>query len=102
MFDHVSGPTWPAATTTDNLRNGGKHHWTNALLPMWISSPSTFTVSTVTHRPEAVVEVGGVEQSPGLPGLLQSREHHLVPQGRVEADYLLDVTEELGGFHLGQ
>ncbi len=55
-----------------------------------------------TDRPEAVVQVSGVEQSPGLPGLLQNRQHDLVPQGCVEADDLLDVTEQLGGLHLRQ
>lgn len=55
-----------------------------------------------TDRPEALLQVSGVEQSPGLPGLLQHRQHDLVPQGRVEADYLLDVTEQLGGLHLRQ
>lgn len=49
-----------------------------------------------------MVEVSGVEQSPGLPGLLQDRQHDLVPQGRVEADDLLDVSEQLGGLHLRQ
>lgn len=55
-----------------------------------------------TDRPEAVVEVSGVEKRPGLPGLLQDRQHDLVPQGGVEEDDLLDVTERLGGLHLRQ
>lgn len=55
-----------------------------------------------TDRPEAVVQVRGVQQRPGLPGLLQDGQHDLVPQGRVEADDLLDVAEQLGGLHLGQ
>lgn len=57
---------------------------------------------TTTDHPEAMVKVGGVEQSPGLPSFLQDRQHDLVPQGRVEADDLLDVTEQLGGLHLNQ
>lgn len=55
-----------------------------------------------TDRLEAVVKVRGVEQSAALPGLLQDGQHDLVPQGCVEADYLLDVTEQLGGLHLRQ
>lgn len=55
-----------------------------------------------THRPEAVVQDSGVEQSPSLPGLVQDRQHDLVPQGGVEADDLLDVAEQLGGLHLRQ
>lgn len=55
-----------------------------------------------THRPEAVVQDGGVKQSPSLPGFVQDRQHDLVPQGRVEADDLLDVAEQLGGLHLRQ
>lgn len=55
-----------------------------------------------TDRPEAVVKVGGVQQSARLPGLLQDRQHDLVPQQRVQADDLVDVAEHLGGLHLGQ
>lgn len=55
-----------------------------------------------TDRPEAVVQVPGVEQGPRLPGFVQDGPHHLVPQGRVEADDLLDVAEQLGGLHLGE
>lgn len=49
-----------------------------------------------------MVKGGGVQQRPGLPGLLQDRQHDLIPQGRVEAHNLLDVTEHLGGLHLRQ
>lgn len=55
-----------------------------------------------TDRPEAVVELRGVQQGPGPPGLLQDGDHDLVPQSRVEPDYLLDVTEQLVGLHLRQ
>lgn len=48
------------------------------------------------------MQVGGVQQGPGLPGLVQDRQHDLVPQGPVQADDLLDVAEQLGGLHLGQ
>lgn len=48
------------------------------------------------------MKVSWVEQGPGLPGLLQHRQHDLVPQGRVEADNLLNVAEELGGLHIRQ
>ncbi len=48
------------------------------------------------------MQVGGVEQSAGLPGLLQDRQHDLIPQGRVQTDNLLDVAEQLGGLHLRQ
>lgn len=56
----------------------------------------------MTDRPEAVVQVGGVQQGPGLSGLVQHRQHDLVPEGGVEADDLLDVAEQLGRLHLGQ
>lgn len=55
-----------------------------------------------TDRPESVVQVRGVQQRPGLPGLLQDGQHDLVPQGGVKLDDLLDVAEQLGGLHLGQ
>lgn len=55
-----------------------------------------------TDRPEAVVQIGGVQQCPGLPGLLQDGQHDLVPQGRVEVDDLLDVAEQLAGLGLGE
>lgn len=55
-----------------------------------------------TDRPEAVVQVPGVQQRPGLPGLVQGGPHDLVPQGGVEADDLRDVAEQLGGLHLGE
>lgn len=51
---------------------------------------------------EALVQLGGVQQRPGLPGFFQDGQHDLVPQGCVEADDLLDVAEQLGGLHLGQ
>lgn len=56
----------------------------------------------LAHHHEAVVQAGGVEQRPGLPGLLQDGQHDLVPQLPVEADDLLDVAEEPGGLHLRQ
>lgn len=55
-----------------------------------------------TDRPEAVVQVPGVQQRPCLLGLVQGGPHDLVPQGGVEADDLLDVAEQLGGLHLGE
>lgn len=55
-----------------------------------------------TDRPEAFVQVPGVQQRPCLPGLVQGGPHDLVPQGGVEADDLLDVAEQLGGLHLGE
>lgn len=58
--------------------------------------------ATRTDRHEAVVQVGGVEQCTRLPGLLQHRQHHLVPQGPVKAHDLLDVAEQLGRLRLGQ
>lgn len=58
--------------------------------------------TTGTDRHEAVVQVGGVEECPRLPGLLQHRQHHLVPQGPVKANDLLDVAEQLGRLHLHQ
>lgn len=58
--------------------------------------------TTRTDRHEAVVQVGGVEQCPRLPGLLQDRQHHLAPQGPVKANNLLDVAEQLGRLHLRQ
>lgn len=48
------------------------------------------------------MEAGRIEQGPFLPGLIQDRQHDLVPQTGVEADDLLDVTEQLGGLHLRQ
>lgn len=57
---------------------------------------------SVTDRPEAMLQVSGVKQSPGLPCLVQNRQHNLVPQGCVQADDLLDVTEQFGRFHLSQ
>lgn len=55
-----------------------------------------------TDRPEAVVQVPGVQQRPGLLGLVQGGPHDLVPQCGVQADDLLDVAEQLGGLHLGE
>lgn len=55
-----------------------------------------------TDRPEALVQVGGIQQRPGLPGLLQDGQHDFVPQGRVEVDDLLDVAEQLAGLRLGE
>lgn len=49
-----------------------------------------------------MVQVGGVEERAGLPGLLQGGQHDLVPQLPVKANDLLDVAEELGGLHLRQ
>lgn len=57
---------------------------------------------TTTDRHEAVVELGRVEQSPGLSGLFQDWQHDLVPQGCVETDDLLDIAEQLGRLHLCQ
>ncbi|TNN36415.1 hypothetical protein EYF80_053415 [Liparis tanakae] len=76
----------------------GKVH--KCIIPLFVEALKHSVIAT--DRPEAVVEVGGVEQRPGLPGLLQDRQHDLVPQGRVQAQYLLDVAEQLGGLHLGQ
>lgn len=56
----------------------------------------------MTDRPEALVQIGGVQQRPGLSGLLQDGQHDFVPQGRVEADDLLDVTEQLCRLRLGE
>jgi len=73
------------------------------IIPLFVVPVEVLKHSVIaTDRPETVVKVGGVEQSPGLPGLLQDWQHDLVPQGRVESQYLLDVTEQLGGLHLGQ
>lgn len=55
-----------------------------------------------TDRPEAFVQVPGVQQRPCLPGLVQGGPHDLVPQGGVQADDLWDVAEQLGGLHLGE
>lgn len=55
-----------------------------------------------TDRPEAFVQVPGVQQRPCLPGLVQGGPHDLVPQGGVQADDLRDVAEQLGGLHLGE
>lgn len=57
---------------------------------------------TLTDRGEAVVQVGGVEERVGPPGLLQDRQHDLGPQGPVKANDLLDVAEQLGRLHLRQ
>lgn len=68
----------------------------------------TFDVIIVLHsvlptdRPEAFVQVPGVQQRPCLPGLVQGGPHDLVPQGGVQADDLWDVAEQLGGLHLGE
>lgn len=56
----------------------------------------------LTDHHEAVVQVGGVEECTGLPGLLQDGQHDLVPQLPVQADDLLDVAEQLRGLHLRQ
>lgn len=48
------------------------------------------------------MQVPGVQQRPCLLGLVESWTHDLVPQGRVQADDLLDVAEQLVGLHLGE
>lgn len=58
--------------------------------------------AALADRHEALVQVGGVQQGPGLPGPVQDRQHDLVPQGPVQTDDLLDVAEQPGGIHLGQ
>lgn len=60
------------------------------------------SVESETNHSETMVKVSGVEQSPGLPSLLQGRQHDLGPKGGVEADDLLNIAEQLGGFHLRQ
>lgn len=74
-------------------------HKTLSLLLVWVHCVCSVIP---TDRPEAEVQIGWVQQCPGLPGLLQDGQHDLVPQGRVEADDLLDVAEQLGGLRLGE
>lgn len=59
-------------------------------------------MASATYRSETVVKVSGVQQSPGLPSLLQGRQHDLGPKGGVEAGDLLNITEQPGGLDLRQ
>lgn len=79
--------------TCRHLRTPEGHHFT-----FHISLRSVLP----TDRPEAFVQVPGVQQRPRLPGLVQGGPHDLAPQGGVQADDLWDVAEQLGGLHLGE
>lgn len=98
MYGWNLEPNWTRKRGVRGIKPAGKTRAqsTTALLDRKICP------ATPTDRHEAVVQVGGVEERSRLPALLQHRQHHLVPQGPVKANDLLDVAEQLGRLHLGQ
>lgn len=98
MYGWNLEPNWTRKKGVSGIKDAGKTRAQSktTLLNRKICS------TTLTDRHEAVVQVVGVEECTRLPGLLQDRQHHLVPQGPVKANDLLDVAEQLGRLRLRQ
>lgn len=95
MYGWNLEPNWTRKQHVRGLTHAGQ-------IPTQRKAPWSDRKRRPTDHHEAVVQVGGVEERAGLPGLLQDGQHDLVPQLPVKANDLLDVAEELGGLHLRQ
>lgn len=98
MYGWNLEPNWTRKKGVRGIKDAGKTRAPSKTTLLNRKSCST----PGTDRHEAVVQVGGVQECTRLPGLLQHRQHHLAPQGPVEANDLLDVAEQLGRLHLRQ
>lgn len=98
MYGWNLEPNWTRKKGVRGIKAAGK---TRAQSKTTLLNRKTCSAAG-TDRHEAAVQVGGVEEGARLPGLLQDRQHHLVPQGPVKPDDLLDVAEQLGRLHLRQ
>lgn len=94
MYGWNLEPNWTRKQHVRGLTQAGKR------LTQW--KATWLNGQLVSDHHEAVVQVGGVQECTGLPGLLQDGQHDLVPQLPVKAKDLLDVAEQLGGLHLRQ
>lgn len=98
MYGWNLDPNWTRKKGVRGIKDAGKRR----AQPQTTSLNRKIPSVTLTDRGEAVVQVGGVEECAGPPGLVQDRQHDLGPQGPVKANDLLDVAEQLGRLHLRQ